>query len=637
MAETHGHGPKRLRVMNLATVRLRFSTASGDLVLALEDGLDGEGEERAAREEIRWIKSLRHATDGTRTLRDAITYRGDSMWWFVEIYLHKRARVRHLFRAALAMETLVGRHQPAAIGWIGGDEWVGPIVAGVANSAGVPTSGVPAPPTARECARTWWQYIQWTTLAVLGRVKSRPRQRSREGGARATRPRIVGYVHTAFWRSASSDDDSEGTEGYLGPVLDALEATEGVGAVPLVGLGPRANFRARRWWHPVADVIDAGAAPPVTPVEAFAPLAALWPSLRFGLHCIGHARWLCAPHMRAACAIRGLDAWPIIREELRGAALLQLPWSARAMDEAGASLDALRPMRVFTYAEAGGWGRALALEARRRGVTCVGLQHGFIYRHWLNYLHEPDEQAASPANPHDVGFPRPTVTLVYDEYAANHLRTAGAFPRDSLKVTGSPALDRLVEGVRSVTPEEQRGCRAALELGDNRVVVVISKFIQIARELPSLLAAAGQVPRTSVVLVPHPAETDEPYQRLARGARDIVVATSHTTLAVLLSVADLVVTVHSTVGLDALTLGVPSLVVGLPTNLSPFVDAGVMAGTRSGELTPALLQSLLDDASRREALRSATTRFLQEFAVSADGHAAHRAAGELSAGMVGGA
>ena len=63
--------------------------------------------------------------------------------------------------------------------------------------------------------------------------------------------------------------------------------------------------------------------------------------------------------IRDAAVIRGCDCWPIVREELAGIALLQWPWSARAMDEAGAALDALKPGVAVTYAEAGGWGRAL--------------------------------------------------------------------------------------------------------------------------------------------------------------------------------------------------------------------------------------------------------------------------------------
>jgi hypothetical protein len=42
------------------------------------------------------------------------------------------------------------------------------------------------------------------------------------------------------------------------------------------------------------------------------------------------------------------------------------------MDEAAAALDTCRPRVVVTYAEAGGWGRAIVLESRRRGIPTVG-------------------------------------------------------------------------------------------------------------------------------------------------------------------------------------------------------------------------------------------------------------------------
>jgi len=104
------------------------------------------------------------------------------------------------------------------------------------------------------------------------------------------------------------------------------------------------------------------------------------------------------------------------------------------MDEAGAALDYLQPSAVLTYAEAGGWGRAIMLEARRRGITTIGAQHGFIYRHWLNYLHEPDEMAPSSGNASDAGFPRPTSTLLFDGFAEEHLRRNGHFPEGSVLI-----------------------------------------------------------------------------------------------------------------------------------------------------------------------------------------------------------
>ena len=110
----------------------------------------------------------------------------------------------------------------------------------------------------------------------------------------------------------------------------------------------------------------------------------------------------------------------------------------------------LSPDVVVTYAEAGGWGRALVLEARRRRVRSVGLQHGFIYRHWLNYLHEPDEM--EPSGP-DAGFPYPDRTLLFDDYAREHLRT----PDDSRRSRcASPAVRRLDELARRFADLRER-------------------------------------------------------------------------------------------------------------------------------------------------------------------------------------
>ena len=59
-------------------------------------------------------------------------------------------------------------------------------------------------------------------------------------------------------------------------------------------------------------------------------------------------------------------------------------------------------------------------------------------------------------------------------------------------------------------------------------------------------------------------------------------------LAPLLAACRAVVTVNSTVALDAAVLGIPALVIGLPNNLSPFVEAGALAGAATpAEIAPA--------------------------------------------------
>src|SRR4029079_19212582 len=251
-----------------------------------------------------------------------------------------------------------------------------------------------------------------------GALASRPRRHPAASRDRAAS--VLAFVHRAFWRTEADDGTAEQ---YIGPVLKALEGQLPEGGLQYVSVGPSANFRARRWWHPVMGDTAAAAAPAI---EAFASLEALKPSRRLWRerHAFRRALWN-SEDLRAMSHIQGCDCWNVLRHELAGVALLQWPWSARAMDEAAAALDSIGPSAVLTYAEAGGWGRAIVLECRRRGIPTAGLQHGFIYRHSLNYLHEADEMAPDQESPADIGFPRPSMTLLYDGYAAQHLVGAG--------------------------------------------------------------------------------------------------------------------------------------------------------------------------------------------------------------------
>ena len=432
---------------------------------------------------------------------------------------------------------------------------------------------------------------------------------------------IGAFVHRAFWRGATADGSAES---YIGPVLQALEGRLPTGALRYVGVGPVTNFRARRWWR------RGGHAKPdaVQPVEQLVPRAALAGSA--GIWAARHAIRRGLQHstdIRDAAVIHGCDCWPIIADALAGIALLQFPWSARAMDEAAATLDTLKPAVALTYAEAGGWGRALALEARRRAIPLVGLQHGFIYRHWLNYLHEPDEmQPLSPESP-DHGFPRPAVTVVFDKYAARHLMSQGHFPEASIAVGGSPRLDVMAEKFRRLDDDQIAAARAGAGAGTtDTLVLLVTKYSEVQTVLPALVAVVADMPDVKLAIKTHPAETPEPYEHVSRGTPNVQVLPATADLAALLRASRALVTVNSTVALDAMTLGVPALTIGLPNNLSPFVAAGAMAGAvTAADIGPALRALLYDEGFRLQLL-AASASLTAEYQMAPDGTAAARQA-----------
>jgi hypothetical protein len=431
---------------------------------------------------------------------------------------------------------------------------------------------------------------------------------------------VAAFVHRAFWRGTAEDGSAES---YIGPVLQALDRRLPSAGVRYVGVGPAENFRARRWWR--RSSTPSGI---VQPVEQLVPRSALAGST--GIWAARHAMrrsMLASKDLRSAAVIRGCDCWPVIAEALAGIALLQFPWSARAMDEAAAALDALQPAVAVTYAEAGGWGRALALEARRRRIPLAGLQHGFIYRHWLNYLHEPDEMERLRPGSRDAGFPRPTVTLLFDEYAARHLIESGRFTRDAVAVTGSPRLDAVADTFRSLGPSDVEAARSASGAGGSKqLVLLVTKYTEVSSVLPALLKAVAAMPTAQLAIKTHPAELPDPYRTAAANQANVRVLPASVPLAPLLRGADAVVTVNSTVALDAMALGVPALAIGLPNNLSPFVEAGAIAGARlPGEIGPALERLLYDDSFRQQ-YRSTSAAVAAEYKMVPTGDAADRQA-----------
>jgi len=592
--------------------------------VALSDLLTGVGREEARELTNAWIKSLRLVRYGTATMRERFTYRGDSLWWFTELYLHK---VRHLEEAVATIVALDRACRILEPDRITVEAETSATTAAAAEAFGR-ARRLSVTTTGRSSGRpAGFDTYREALSAGLSRLRPPKRWTARP-------PRVAAFVHTAFWRRSGTADGS-GEESYIGPILDRLEQTLGPGGLTLVGVGPARNFRARRWWDPLVQPVVPP--PNVTPVEQFSrgtPLTgsnAVWKA-RADL-----ARSLTSgAEIRAAGMIRGCDLWPILERELTHVAQLQWPWSARVMDKAGAALDVLSPKVVVTYAEAGGWGRAIVLEARRRGLPSIGIQHGFIYRHWLNYLHEPDEMAPVGGamrgdGAGDRGFPAPDRTLLFDAYASEHLRKHGHLPADSLVVTGSARLDDLktrVDDLRRAGREELRQRLGVTS--DTKLVVLAAKFSEIREELPKLFAAAGAQPGLRLIIKTHPAETTASYETLASGIPNISIAPADADLSRLLAAADALVTMNSTVAVDGLVLGVPTLVVGWPTNLSPFVEAGTMAGGPDLDVSDALKRLLYDQPSR-DVLHHRATAFARAYQIQADGSAAERASNEILA------
>src|SRR3954471_19694558 len=89
--------------------------ATGARRARLDEYVEPAAEQRAQTAEYEWIKQLRHAEVDGQTLRSRFTVRGDSLWWFAELYLHKQQAMLNVFRTIAALESLQARERPRRI------------------------------------------------------------------------------------------------------------------------------------------------------------------------------------------------------------------------------------------------------------------------------------------------------------------------------------------------------------------------------------------------------------------------------------------------------------------------------------------------------------------------------------------
>ena len=582
-----------------------------------------EDVERAANV---WIKSLRLVRFGAESFREAFSYRGDSLWWFAEIYLHKQRTINKALAAIRAFEALIERERPERIGVSAGDRIVREVVRQLADRHGVGLE-----PDRVASGSSWLARARASVIPgihavspVLKRFRTALHQPT---AGRTDAVDVVVFVHSAFWRAETGDDT------YVGPLVEALRSHFGT-RLRIVSLGPPTTFRARTWPRRLKELWEGGRGQIAVPssdapysIEAYSSIAALAGSRRLWKdRRLLADRLTSSDELRRSSVVEGVDLWDVLQDDFVGIATLQVPWSARAMDEAASALDALRPKVIVTYAEAGGWGRALVLEARRRGIRSVGLQHGFISRHWLNYLHESDEVDPVDAPSKDRGFPFPTATLLYDEFAKEHLRNNGRFPDSALRVVGNPRLEVLVNEARRLTDHDRWRAREATGARSDHYIVLLAIKYRPAWDdaLGALVDAIARMPQVRLAIRPHPGDAPGSYDALIANAPNACVVPRSLNAVALMTSARLVVSINSTLAIEAMTLGTPALAMRLPNYLTPFVDAGAMAGTRTtAEIGPAITR-VVEDGEARTALLENARRFVERYRMAPDGQAAQR-------------
>lgn len=302
----------------------------------------------------------------------------------------------------------------------------------------------------------------------------------------------------------------------------------------------------------------------------------LWPTLRY--------LWLerCDPSFRASFSYdKEVNIFPIARYDLRVSFVNSIAPLLVQAHRVRNFVKEMRPHTLVTYLELYCYGRAVIYGARTAsvGVQIIGYQHSRITRNQLHYSYVPGEIVASPDAPDDTvaNMPIPDVFLLHGSHARRVL-LAGGFPEERLRVCGCPRFDDLPE-LRRWREAYQGRIRRELGAPDDKKLIVIATayWVSDTQQLVAFTfdATAG---RDDVWLLfkPHPnyREIREVVHREAERTQQKNFALTFKNVHLLAAAADVMLTVNSTSGAEALAVGCPVINVRLTdVDLSPFVEA----------------------------------------------------------------
>lgn len=188
-----------------------------------------------------------------------------------------------------------------------------------------------------------------------------------------------------------------------------------------------------------------------------------------------------------------------------------------------------------------------------------------------------------------------------------------------IMVTGMPHWDGLAN-IRD-TPRKLSSITSVLFATENL------PFSQTRRTLEATVAAVERIGNARVVVKVHPRESTKPYEELVqRRAWSNVEIKRDVALHPLITESDLVIVNYSEVGLEAMIIGRPVIVMDFTgrQELVPYVSSGAALGVFAPQDAEPKIRSALFDSVVQAALSENVRRFINDYAGGADGKAAQR-------------
>jgi len=223
----------------------------------------------------------------------------------------------------------------------------------------------------------------------------------------------------------------------------------------------------------------------------------------------------------------------------------------------------------------------------------------------------------------DSWRPLPDIKFVSGSYGKSVLVDYCNFSEKIINVAGSPAYDLVVKKIKSV----KKVSKSKFGFPNNEKLIVFAGggVLQDSEVLPELINAVEEQKKCNLIIKAHPLADVSLLNKIVEnsGSKKVKILLD-ANLTELFLVSDLVVSIHSTVVIDAMVLKKPIYLINVINSPMPFEKYGVAHVVHSiNEIRGGLIKAMDDKEVYNNSLKG-SKRFLEDYLYKLDGKASER-------------
>ena len=270
--------------------------------------------------------------------------------------------------------------------------------------------------------------------------------------------------------------------------------------------------------------------------------------------------------------------------------------------------------------------RFLVFASKMKNVPSIALQHGLITPLLtVSYFYTKKEVCLCKKN---LNCQFPNKTAVFGKKSKDMLKKIGNYSDNNLAITGQPRTDILFE---NKTNYSRKKIDSKLGLAPNKKLVVfasqpLDELSESKITLTAVIEAVRNLEDVTLVVKLHPGDNEEYYKKIIDDLKYGAVAIKDIDLYELLYCCDLLISIQSTVILEALLMDKPVIKVNLIENYDLFGGAtpqGIIEVYNEKELAKVINKALYD-SSYLEKLSKKRKKVISEYFYKIDGNSTKR-------------